>query len=77
MMSCDLLPSSVLDGRGSRRRVQLSTSLREISVSPLNARVPLPGLCAEEVSYTGGGRGGEEGGGGGGGYMEIARKEVG
>ena len=38
------LELTVLDGAGCRRRVQLSSSLREVSASPLNARVPLSGV---------------------------------
>ena len=41
--------TSILDGGGSRRRVQLSSSLREISTSPLNARAPLAGMITGQV----------------------------
>lgn len=55
------LELAVVDGGGCRRRIQLSTSLREISASPLNARVPLAGvlvtdqwvnLCVDVVSMV-------------------------
>ena len=44
--------SSILDRGGSRRRLQLSTSMREISASPLNARAPLTGLCMGQVRHV-------------------------
>lgn len=41
---------SVVDKSGSRRRIQLSSSLKEIAATPLNARVPLIGLLTGQVS---------------------------
>ncbi len=43
---------SVVDSSGSRRRIQMSTSQREIAVTPLNARVPLATITGEVSSHT-------------------------
>ncbi len=40
----------VMDSSGSRRRIQMSTSQREMAVTPLNARVPLSGVITGQVS---------------------------
>lgn len=43
----------VVDSSGSRRRIQMSTSQREIAVTPLNARVPLSGvIIGQVISHT-------------------------
>ena len=41
---------SVVDKSGSRRRIQLSSSVKEIAATPLNARVPLTGILTGHVS---------------------------
>lgn len=56
-MALDL---TVLDSGGSRRRLQMSSSQREVAVTPLNARVPLTALtgevglctCSSLIEYT-------------------------
>lgn len=43
------LVHSVTDDSGSRRRIHLSSSQRELSATPLNARIPLGELLADQV----------------------------
>ena len=43
------LEVGVIDGSGSRRRINLSNSVREVSSSPLHARVPLTNLTTGKV----------------------------
>ena len=43
------LEVGVVDGHGSRRRIHLSNSVRELSASPLHARVPLHNLSQAKV----------------------------
>lgn len=43
------LPCSILDEGGIRRRINLSSSQRELSATPLNARVPLGDLVTGQV----------------------------
>ena len=43
------LEVGVVDGSGSRRRIHLSNSVRELSSSPLHARVPLRSITEAKV----------------------------
>ncbi len=43
------LEVGVVDGSGSRRRIHLSNSVRELSSSPLHARVPLHSITEAKV----------------------------
>ena len=43
------LEVGVADGSGTRRRINLSTSVKEVSVSQLHARVPLTNITAGKV----------------------------
>ncbi len=43
---------SVMDSSGGRRRIQMSTSQREVAVTPLNARVPLGAITGEVSSHA-------------------------
>ena len=54
-----VVPCSVLDEGGIRRRINLSSSQRELSATPLNARVPLGDLATGQVwvGMAGGGGG--------------------
>lgn len=42
---------SVLDKSGNHRRIQLSSSVKDVSVTPPNARVPLTSLFTGQVSH--------------------------
>ena len=42
---------SVIDKSGNRRRVQMSTSQREVAATPLNARVPLASIITGQVRW--------------------------
>ena len=46
------LEVGVVDGSGSRRRIHLSNSVRELSSSPLHARVPLHSITEAKVCIT-------------------------
>ena len=43
------LEVGVVDGSGTRHRINLSTSVKEVSVSQLHARVPLTNITAGKV----------------------------
>ena len=43
------LEVGVVDGSGSRQRIHLSNSVRELSSSPLHARVPLHSITEAKV----------------------------
>ena len=46
---CGALEVGVVDGSDNRRRINLSTSVRELSSSPLHARVPLNQVTTGKV----------------------------
>ena len=49
MVNCNFRIPSILDEGGIRRRINLSSSQREVNATPLNARVPLSDLVTGQV----------------------------